>query len=637
MQILYGREYHRAAEDPLSSGLTPEDSRRCVRAVEKFLENPRLSGLNCEKLGSRTGSNHWSIRASQELRVILALEPNHIEPQRVGLLNMGHHDPMYDWAERRSYHTDLDEYGLLATYPESATARGTASPPEDFAEWILYLPKQQRGLVNRHYETKVKGVCGVARIRGAAGTGKTVVALHRALVLGRLDTSRFERKGRGKGFHRRYREIAWNLHDEWNQEMALRGTVDFADRLLRARDRARTLARPRYRAVIVDEAQDMTQVGIELVRALIEGSGKDELRKDSVLILDDNAQRIYPGGWIPRWVGFEIGSANSDTLKINYRNASRIFEAARAMRGEVADPEEEPVPSGFERAKGERPVLAVVPYKESKVILERIRHLQREGFTDNEIGILVLHNQDVDALINLLKRRGISCMNLKDLRDGQIVPGIRVGTFDRGKGLEFRAVLIPRLGKSRFPLNREKPTQAQTVMKVMESTPGSTEEHEQEREEYERNLNRLYVAMTRARPAVPHCRRRALRGNRPACPSLPCDVPFRNGVAIRTDPAVNTLRPQPGSRGQVSASYGLTVHLEARASGHEGGLAESLHAGAPDGADHQRGRRGRREGHLRHFRSPSRQCGIPACGSVVDRYTALAGDRFPASRPRSRT
>jgi len=116
-----------------------------------------------------------------------------------------------------------------------------------------------------------------------------------------------------------------------------------------------------------------------------------------------------------------------------------------------------------------------------------------------KIGILVLHNQDVDALIKWLKGQGISCMNLKGLRDGQIVPGIRVGTFDRGKGLEFRAVLIPRLGKSRFPLNREKPTQAQTAMKVMESTPGSTEEHEQEREEYERNLNRLYVAMTRAR------------------------------------------------------------------------------------------------------------------------------------------
>jgi hypothetical protein len=40
-------------------------------------------------------------------------------------------------------------------------------------DWMVYLDPAQRGLVERNYN-------GPARIRGAAGTGKTVVALHRA-------------------------------------------------------------------------------------------------------------------------------------------------------------------------------------------------------------------------------------------------------------------------------------------------------------------------------------------------------------------------------------------------------------------------------------------------------------------------
>ena len=106
MQILYGKEYQRKALNPLAWGFRPEESRRCVNAVEKFLGNPYRPGLNFERLGSGRKQNHCSIRASRELRVILAVEPNGTQPRRVGLLNMGHHDPMYDWARRQGHYTD---------------------------------------------------------------------------------------------------------------------------------------------------------------------------------------------------------------------------------------------------------------------------------------------------------------------------------------------------------------------------------------------------------------------------------------------------------------------------------------------------------------------------------------------------
>ena len=52
MQILYGKEYQRKSLNPLAWGFQPEDSQRCVNAVEKFLVNPHRPGLNFERLGS---------------------------------------------------------------------------------------------------------------------------------------------------------------------------------------------------------------------------------------------------------------------------------------------------------------------------------------------------------------------------------------------------------------------------------------------------------------------------------------------------------------------------------------------------------------------------------------------------------
>ena len=63
MKIFYGKEYHRKVRNPLDCGFQPNDRDRCVAAVNKFRDNPRLPGLNFEPLGPGRKHNHWSIRA----------------------------------------------------------------------------------------------------------------------------------------------------------------------------------------------------------------------------------------------------------------------------------------------------------------------------------------------------------------------------------------------------------------------------------------------------------------------------------------------------------------------------------------------------------------------------------------------
>ncbi len=593
MRRLIGKEYFRKSR-PKQSNLHQSDINRCVAAVGKFQSNIRHPGLNFERLGIQSGQNHWSIRASQELRVILAVElDDNYRPVRFAPVNMGHHDQMYEWAERQDYYTDLDDRASVYDPPAQSDRRGigrtSSLPPDEFEEWMLFLSDRQRSLVERTYHS------GAARIRGPAGTGKTVIALHRAAVLGGrypddrilittfsrslcnymkslfdrmpnccenidfinidrlasrflkpselsesvdsgdlneafevayrktvpeemrtrldpeylreeirrvikgrdasreeyLDTGRFERLGRIRSFKKRDREICWNLREAWDREMRAREMTSFEDRLLKARDRAWKAERPAYRCAVVDEGQDMTLVGVQFVRALVAGAPESQLLPDSILMMDDTAQRIYPGGYRPRWANLDY-TGNSTTLEINYRNSRTIFEAARAVRGDVLigkDANDDGVVGnvGFERDSGELPLLLKTRKGESKVILKEIRDLvNNKGFSLEEIAVLVWRSADVFELEKYLNNKGIRCVNLKNLRDEQIGEGVRIGTFDRAKGMEFRAVFIPRLGKSRFPLEESDVTDSESLSPVTE-------------EKRQLNLDRLYAAMTRAR------------------------------------------------------------------------------------------------------------------------------------------
>lgn len=598
MEVRLGKEYWRRSRSK-SSSLQKGEIERCLAAVRQFRRNPRSPGLKFERLG-RDAQNHWSIRASKELRVILAVEFEGDNLAVCAPVNMGHHDPTYAWSERQGFHTDLSDPAVVRRLDETKApgrSGGDAPTPDEFEEWMLFLSAAQQRLVIRHH-------AGAARIRGAAGTGKTVIALHRAAELGRrypdgrilvttfsrslcnhmaalfwrmpsapgnvvffnidrvayavvadppkldppkadeafaaayervvpgtsverlgpdylkdeirrvikgrdasreeyLDTGRFERLGRIQSFRRRDRETCWRLREAWDEELAARRISSFEDLLLGARDAARERSDPVYRCVIVDEGQDMTLVGMQLVRALVAGSPDEKLLNDSVLLLDDTAQRIYAGGFRPAWAGLDF-SRYSHTVRSNYRNSRAIFEAARAVRGDSLVAREgnddgTVLDVAFEREDGERPSLQVVPDGEAPAIRDRIRHLvDVDGLAYDEIGVLAHRNKAAEQLVDYLSSRDIPCASLKGLRDGPLDAKVRVGTFDRAKGLEFRAVLIVRLGKSRFPIDlteAEEPGQ----MLLRGVNAAATGPSDEEREVRQLHLDRLYAAMTRAR------------------------------------------------------------------------------------------------------------------------------------------
>lgn len=605
--------------------LTRQDQDRCVLAVVKFIEDREAPGLNFEKLEGGPRSNLWSIRASRELRILLAEGEG-----RFIFVNAGHHDDTYDWAKRRRNYVDLASESLAElhlTLPDSPlslrgrkrsaarsgpraerkeTASSTQLPPEtenialdgsntqeliqrvfrgDFEEWQLFLHPDQKPLASRHWS-------GAARIRGAAGTGKTVIGLHRLAELARRypneqmlfttysrslsdlleknyrylpmapsnveflnidrvaykynkgkwadnylvrqafdeacselfrdsslkrigkeylreeiervikgnglrnlnDYLSVERLGRKRSFSQTVRILVWELSDLWTSKLKDQNVVPFPDRKIRARDAVQNLAEPPYRCVVVDEAQDMTLVEIQLVRALVAGAPENAVPDDGILILDDPAQRIYAGGYRLPWAGLDI-AGRAHLLKRNYRNVPAVFRAARRVRGDVLvtlDSEEDrsilDADLEFPDNGDGRPILALVADKgEIPYLREKIREITANGkFSLDEIAVFLKHNSQVDATIKSLNRVGISCAQLT--RDGFSGNGVRVGTYDRARGLEFRVVFLPRLGVSQFPLGSEDAVSAPYQIDPNQLLEARLLE-----------LDRLYIAMTRAR------------------------------------------------------------------------------------------------------------------------------------------
>ena len=301
-----------------------------------------------------------------------------------------------------------------------------------------------------------------------------------------------QRTGRGARFDASRRRQVWEFMEAWNAGMAERGTGDYADTMLRALELAQARPGPTYRSAVIDEAQDLTLVGLQLVRALVNGTDAVD-RPDGLLIVGDGAQRIYPGAFTLRQAGIEV-RGRTTVLRQNYRNTSEILNTAMAVagRGQVVDmedePEDEPRQRDGERGEsirsGPRPLLVDCGNDESEneFLTKQIRSLVDSGGVSlGDIGVFVLLNRAVTSTVRRLNDSGVPAAGLKTY-DGVPTPAVKVGNYKRAKGLEFKVVFLPRVKAGYVPRKQ---------------TANQSDEEYAEQRELE--LSEFYVAMTRAR------------------------------------------------------------------------------------------------------------------------------------------
>jgi hypothetical protein len=260
----------------------------------------------------------------------------------------------------------------------------------------------------------------------------------------RVEYLGLQRHGRKRPLPALIRGLIWDVYEEYREACDGGGEpiVDW-DRVLQlALDEVR--ANPpaeRFEAIIVDEAQDISEVGVRFLLELLEGGSTGR-----IMLIGDAGQRIYPGGYRLAELGLEI-RGRSFPMSVCYRSTDEIMQAVGAL-GQYVSTEEfgDDGVRGLSTAtvrSGSRPQLRTFarPTDEVEWVMSR---LDVDDPDLDATGILVFTNRKADEWRARLRDAGIGSVPLEDYR-GRSVPGVKVGTYHRAKGLEFKRLFIPGL------------------------------------------------------------------------------------------------------------------------------------------------------------------------------------------------
>lgn len=292
------------------------------------------------------------------------------------------------------------------------------------------------------------------------------------------------RVGRGTPMRHEHREAMWDLYREYERLLDAAGVHDFNDALIVARDlvKAGEVAHP-YGSVVVDEVQDLNLVGLELLHA-IAGEGPDRF-----LIIGDGQQSVYPGGFNLAEAGISV-VGRSTVLGSNYRNAAEILElASRVVAEDSFFDLEGDLSAGRRelevRRRGGTTVTVRAPSMrdlETALVTQILETRVTLDIAHGDMAVLAFKRADVAHYRGVLERAAIPTVELTEY-DGVSTDRVKVGTFKRAKGLEFKYVLLP--GLEDGPVR-----------------PWAGESDESFRERAERMRRELFVGMTRARDGL---------------------------------------------------------------------------------------------------------------------------------------
>lgn len=267
------------------------------------------------------------------------------------------------------------------------------------------------------------------------------------------------REGRGKALNKAKRQsvnIIFNVYNQYHHQM---GIVDWLDvpRLALAELKSGHPLRHAYDVILIDEAQDFAPSWIEVTKHLLKSNG-------SLFLCDDPTQSLFRAfSW--RQKGIEV-VGRTVRLRVPFRSTQEITQAAYALLNAdtvipgQSDDFTQPDLSSYELASGERPRLV-----EFRDMMQEINQVEQRA--------LALKNDGIPA-----EQVAILCHNKRHLKHWAHLrsQGFFVDSFNRMKGLEFRAVIIPHVHTAFMQPNQQRDEEGISEMR-----------------------RRVFTAMTRAR------------------------------------------------------------------------------------------------------------------------------------------
>jgi hypothetical protein len=246
------------------------------------------------------------------------------------------------------------------------------------------------------------------------------------------------RTGRGRPLTKAQRSQVWQATKQVTAELAATREsthmqlADEAEQLLR---RAKT---PRYRHILVDEAQDLHPSQWRLLRAAV-APGPDDL-----FIAADPHQRVYDNRVSLASLRISV-RGRSRRLSLNYRTTQEILAWAVPLLGTDPvtglDGEVDSLLGYRSPMRGPRPQrqVSTTRSEEFDFLAERIGSWLSAGIEPHAIGVAARSASLAREAREALKNAGITTVSLNGRGGTQAV---RAGTMHAMKGLEFQAVAV---------------------------------------------------------------------------------------------------------------------------------------------------------------------------------------------------
>ena len=299
---------------------------------------------------------------------------------------------------------------------------------------------------------------------------------------------RAPRLGRGTKIGRATREAAWPVFREYRSQLTERGKREYIDMVRDARQLIEKQGiRLPYKAVVVDEAQDMHAEAYRLIRALVPPGPND------LFIVGDAHQRIYRYRATLGKCGIDI-RGRARKLRLNYRTTDEIRRFAVALlEGRPIDD----LDGGLDDQQGymsltHGPKVEVHALKnaaaEAAFLGKHVKELIDSGAAPESICIVGRTKTVIEHVKDALRAASLDLYEIKrEATDNRNRSGVRVATMHRVKGLEFDHVLVASANDKVIPLEK--------AVNV-----GNDPVARRNAETAERAL--LYVALTRAKKSA---------------------------------------------------------------------------------------------------------------------------------------
>jgi superfamily I DNA/RNA helicase len=196
------------------------------------------------------------------------------------------------------------------------------------------------------------------------------------------------------------------------------------------------------KAIVVDEAQDLSAAALELLRVCVPETPND------LFIVGDAHQRIYRYKVVLSRVGINV-RGRGRRLRVNYRTTDEIrrWAVSQLANCSIDDLDGQPdTLMGYQSlTHGEAPVVISSSSRgdERKALLETLKRFEHGGIEPRNTCVVLRKNEEVNEYAEWLVSEGFDVLLLtRDVSDDDARPGIRVATMHRVKGLEFDAVVI---------------------------------------------------------------------------------------------------------------------------------------------------------------------------------------------------